>query len=175
MLTIESAVFVGGITGRQITDYLLDPTDERYRRWWPGTHLQFHTLGRGAEHVGDVVVMDEYIGTRRVRMTGVVVQAVPGTRLVWQLKRGIRLPVWLTLELTDRDGGVGVRHTIRAGYGGAGRMLDPLLRLFFSRSFAAAMDQHVRIEFPLLRDRLADPLAGASRSRPGLQSEPSGS
>ena len=60
----------------------------------------------------------------------------------------------LTLELADRDGGVLVRHTITAGYRGIGRMLDPLLRHYFSPAFAAAMDQHVRTEFPLLRDRL---------------------
>jgi hypothetical protein len=41
-----------------------------------------------------------------------------------------------------------------------GRMLDPLLRHHFSLAFAAAMDQHVRTEFPLLRDRL-------TQARPG--------
>ena len=60
----------------------------------------------------------------------------------------------LTLELAGRDGGVLVHHTITAGYRGIGRMLDPLLRHHFSPAFAAAMDQYVRTEFPLLRDRL---------------------
>ncbi|SBS76056.1 hypothetical protein MHPYR_30053 [uncultured Mycobacterium sp.] len=31
---------------------------------------------------------------------------------------------------------------------------DPLLRLYFSAGFAAAMDRHVHTEFPLTRDRL---------------------
>ena len=154
MLTIQSAIVVDGITGREISDFLLTCTDESYRRWWPGTHLQLHTRARGTDHVGDVVFMDEFIGKRRVRMTGVVVEAVPGKKIVWRLKQWIRLPVSLTLELTDRDGGVALQHTIRGGFGGAGRILDPLFRLYLSTEFAAAMDDHVRTEFPLLRDRL---------------------
>lgn len=168
MLTIQSTTFVPGISGRQITEFLLNCSDERYRRWWPGTHLQLHVPTRGAgDHLGDVVFMDEYVGTRRLRMTGVVVQAVRGRLLSWQLKRGIRLPVRLTLELTDRADGVAVRHTIRAGLrgvGGVGRVLDPLLRRYFSPAFAAAMDEHVMTEFLLLADHLAAPQPHGSRS-----------
>ena len=133
---------------------MLNPTDERYQRWWPGTHLRFHTLARHPGHVGDVVVMDELIGTRRVTMTGVVTEAVTGTRITWQLKRWITLPARLTLELTDRDGGVALRHITHAGFDGLGRLLDPILRLYFSRRFVAALDAHVKTEFPLLRDQL---------------------
>jgi hypothetical protein len=176
MLTIQSTVAVDGITGRDISDFLLDCTDDAYRRWWPGAHLQFHTVARGGtDHVRDVVYMDEYIGARRVRMTGTVAAAVPGRTIVWQLRPRIPLPVSLTLELADRGGGVTVRHTIRAGFTGAGRILDPLLRLYLSQRFAAAMDQHVRTEFPLLRDHLASGTRRAGRSdhagspEPGLQ------
>jgi hypothetical protein len=44
MLTIQSTIFVAGITGRGISDFLLNCTDERYRGWWPGTHLRLHAL-----------------------------------------------------------------------------------------------------------------------------------
>jgi hypothetical protein len=98
--------------------------------------------------------MDEYVGRRHLRMAAVAVQAVPGRLLVWRLRRGVRLPARLILELDDRDGGVAVRHTIRAGFGGIGRVLDPLLRLYLSPAFAAALDDHVRTEFPMLADRL---------------------
>ena len=100
------------------------------------------------------MLMDEFIGSRRVRMSGVVTQVDPGRKLVWQMKKGIRLPVWLTLELTDGDGGVAIRHTITAGWMGVGRLLDPLFRLYFTPAFAAAMDRHARTEFPRLRDHL---------------------
>jgi hypothetical protein len=155
VLTVESSVFVEGITGGEITDFLLLPADERYAAWWPGTHLQFHVVVSGdTSHVGDVVWMDEYVGRRRLRMSGVVVDARPGERIVWQFKRWVRLPAWLRLELVDRPDGCLVRHTVEAGLRGAGRIIDPLLRLYLTRSFAASLDEHVRTEFPRLRDHL---------------------
>jgi hypothetical protein len=154
MLTIESRFFVARLSGREVTDFLLDCTDDRYRQWWPGTHLELHALVRGRDHVGDVVQMDEYVGKRRVRMLGIVTQALPGQQIVWQLRKGVRLPVWLTLELADRNGGVDLRHTIRVGFRGVGRVLDPLFQRYFSDEFAAAMDEHARTEFALLRDHV---------------------
>jgi hypothetical protein len=167
MLVIESSLLVEGITGSEITDFLLDPTDERYRAWWPGTHVQFHLLTGAPGHVGDVVWMDEYVGSRRLRITGVIVEAQPGRRIVWRLRRWVRLPAWLRLEVVDQDGGCLVRHRIEVGYRGIGRILDPMLRLYVSSRFAAEMDEHVRTEFPRLRDLL---LAGAPRP-PGTTSE----
>jgi hypothetical protein len=108
--------------------------------------------GPGPDHTGDVVLMDEYIGSRRVRMVGDVIEAVPGRKIVWQLRlRRLRLPVQLTLALTTYETDVRLRHTITAGWSGHGRVLDPLWRLYFSRSFAGAMDRHVHTEFPLMR------------------------
>ena len=166
MITIESKLFVEGITGRKVFDFLLNATDDDYRRWWPGTHLRLHALERHENHIGDVFYMDEYIGERRVRMKGVVVEAERERRIVWQLKQWVLLPVRLTLELADRDGGVALRHTIRAGFGGPGRVLNPLFRIYFSPRFTSAMDEHVRTEFPMLRDRLAE------ASEPGGASKP---
>lgn len=40
------------------------------------------------------------------------------------------------------------------GYEGIGRVFDPVLRLYLSPKFAQAMDEHVRTEFPKLRDML---------------------
>lgn len=154
MLTLETKTWVKGLTGRAIFDFLANPTDREYQHWWPGVHLQFHTVSRANGHVGDVVFMNEYVGARRVRLSGIVVEATAGKRLVWQFKAGIRLPVWLSLDLADAAGGVTITHCIRAGWSGWGRLFDPLFRLYFSRRFAAAMDAHVHTEFRLFRDRL---------------------
>jgi hypothetical protein len=63
-LTLRPDVVVPGVTGRQISDFLLAPTDDRYRRWWPGTHLRFHVVRAGRrDHRGDVVLMDEFVGS----------------------------------------------------------------------------------------------------------------
>ena len=158
MLTLESEMTVQGLTGRDITDFLLDCDDDRYQAWWPGTHREFHVLERGAgDHVGDVVLMGEYVGSRHLRMVGEVETAVPGERIVWRLGWGrlrFPLPIRLTLTLRTRARGVHLRHSITAGWAGPGRVLDPLWRLYLSRSFAGAMDRHVETEFPLLRDLL---------------------
>ena len=154
MLMLQTKLRVEGITGKEIFDFLANPNDQAYQQWWPGTHLQLHPLKRTEDHVGDVIYMDEYIGERRVRMKGVVVEAVPEHKLVWRLRKVIKLPVRLSLDLTDDESGVAITHTIEAGFKGPGRPLDPLIRLYFSRKFAAALDDHVKTEFPLLRDRL---------------------
>lgn len=156
VLRLETNITVDALTAGEIFDFLIEPSDEAYQRWWPGVHLHLHLLERAEGHVGDVVYMDEYIGKRRVRMSGIVIEAVRGQKLAWQLKRMVRLPVRLSLELRDEAGGVVIRHRIEAGFTRLGRVLDPLWRLFFSKSFTRAMDEHVRTEFPLLRDRLGE-------------------
>ena len=156
MITLETAIHVDGLRGRDVTDFLLSCTDEQYRRWWPGTHLQFHTLRRRPESVGNLVYMDEYVGRRRLRLRATVTDAVPGSRIVWQFRWGVPLPAWLRLDLADDETGVTIRHTIRAGVAGIGRILDPLLRRYASPRFARDLDAHVRTEFPKLRDLLAD-------------------
>ena len=121
MLVIESRVDVAGLTGRDVTDFMVACTDEQYQRWWPGTHLRLHVLGRATGGVGDVVVMDEFIGRRRVRLRGVVEAVEPGRSLVWRFRKIVPLPGRLSLEFSPVPGGVSVRHTITAGWPGIGR------------------------------------------------------
>jgi hypothetical protein len=154
MITLISTVWAGGLTGREVTDFLLRAGDEDYRRWWPGTHLQFHTLRRVDGDIGNLIYFEELVGKRHERTQALVVDLAPGLRLVWQLKKGFRLPIWIRLEFQDGAGGVTITQTTRAGYEGAGRILDPLLRLYFSRGYARALDDHARTEFPNLRDLL---------------------
>lgn len=47
-----------------------------------------------------------------------------------------------------------ITHAITAGFKGIGSILDVILRLHFSASFARAMDEHARIEFPRPGDLL---------------------
>jgi len=174
MLTLQTKTRVDGIAGAEIFDFLANPDDESYRAWWPGVHLQFHTVERGDDHVGDVHYVDEYVGKRRLRGSAIVTEAVPGERLVWQVMRGIRLPARLELEFSDYAGGVAITHTVRAGFRGAGRVLDPLLKVFLSRRFADDLDEHVRTEFPLLRDLLRQRGPAAGDGRSGVPDAPGG-
>lgn len=150
MIKITTEVDVKGINGRSLTDFMLNCDDAAYRKWWPGTHLAFHTLKKFPGDVGNVVFMDEYVGKHRLRMKALVLKADPGKEIVWQMKKFIKLPVRLSLKVKDADGGVHIIHTIHAGFNGAGRILDPVLRLYFTRGFEKAMDEHARTEFPRL-------------------------
>ena len=154
MITLCTRIELSGITGIQVTDFLLHCTDEAYQHWWPGTHLSFHTIHRVPGDVGNLVYMDEFIGKRRVTAQGIVTEVEPGRRLVWQFRKLVRWPVRLSLELNEQDCALRLTHTVEAGFKGFGRILDPLLRLYFSRRFAGALDLHVRTEFPKLRDIL---------------------
>jgi hypothetical protein len=143
--------------------------DELYQRWWPGTHLSFHTITKSPNNVGNVVFMDEFVGDRRVATKATVREIVDGRRIVWQMK--VSLPVFLILELEDVDDGVRLKHTIKAGFSGIGRIFDPILRIYFTQAFAEAMDEHVRTEFPKLRDMLRNRAAAdSSLSTIGLSS-----
>jgi len=160
MITLQSQLHIDGLRGNEIVDFLLACTDQAYQTWWPGTHLQFHTRVRYPNNVGNIVFIDEYIGKRRIKMLGVVRVAEP-TKIVWQLKKGMLLPVSLTLEIVDDAAGVTITHTVRVGFDGLGQLFDPLFRLYFSNEFERAMDEHVKTEFPMLRDLLRHSHQGA--------------
>ncbi len=75
--------------------------------------MRLHPIapGPGPGPVGDVWLMDELIGSRRLRMSAQVVELVPGERLVWRLRWWrVPLPAWLTLQLRPDGDGVLLRH-----------------------------------------------------------------
>jgi uncharacterized protein YndB with AHSA1/START domain len=151
MVELETIVHVEGLDGERVFDFLTSPTDEKYRAWWPGTHLACHMVRGNRDLVGSVIHMDEFIGRRRLRINALVKEAEPGRRLVLQMIFGFRLPVRLTMSFENDAGGVRIAHAIRAGFPRTGRILDPLFRFYLSRRFAADMDEHARTEFGLMR------------------------
>ena len=154
MITIQSTIHVARIGGMEIFNFFINPSDREYQRWWPGTHLEFHNLRQRPGNIDNVIYMDEYIGKRRVKMTAIVIQAIPGTKITWQFKKIIRLPIWMCMELEDDSEGVAITHTMKAGFESAGRLLDVILRVYLSDAFAKAMDEHAKTEFPKLGEML---------------------
>ena len=155
MLKIVTEVVVGDVSRREMYDFMLYCTDEDYQAWWPDMHLAFHTIKRRPNDLGNLVYFDEYIGSRRLRFHAVVTELEEDSRIIWQMKMGFRLPAWLSFELEEHPAGVMVRHTLLAGFSGLGRILDPLLKLYLSASFAQELDEHARTEFPMLAALLA--------------------
>ena len=144
MFAIETMVEVPGLGASEVYDFLTNPNDVAYQSWWPGTHLQFHMVRRTPELVGSIVFMDEFVGTRRIRMRGEVSDTKPNRLIVLQLRSVVRLPLRLELGFADTDGGVRIRHTILAGMNGVGAIFDRLIRRTLNDEFAAMMDEHVR-------------------------------
>jgi uncharacterized protein YndB with AHSA1/START domain len=155
MIELKTEVAVEGTSGRSVSDFMLNCTDADYQKWWPGTHLAFHTTKRLPGDLGNHVYFDEYIGERRFKLQGVVVEVVPGKRIVWQMKMFFRLPAWLILALDDRKEGVVITHIIKAGFTGIGRLFDPLLKLVLSQDFERDLQEHAHIEFNRLAEMLS--------------------
>ncbi len=147
MIEIRTEVKLTGVSGKKISDFLLRCNDKEYQNWWPGTHIAWHTKRQNPDNIGNVVYFDEYVGKRRLKFDAVVVKYVPGKEVIWQMKKFIKLPAWLIIRFEDNNRGTLLVHTIKAGFPGLGRLLDPLLKLYFTEQFGKDMDEHANIEF----------------------------
>ena len=148
---------VPNATAKQFYDFMINPCDRRYREWWRGEHLQFHIVKPGKhDHLGDVVFMDEYLGkARRLTFFAVVITANRPNKIEWQMKKaGFRLPAIVELELNDTDEGVRLKHEVRIGYEGLGKLLDPFIKLYFNQSFRNALEEHCKVEWLKLAEYL---------------------
>ncbi len=150
MIKFKTEINVKHTSGKAISEYFLNCTDEDYQKWWEGTHLSFHTIERHPNNLGNLVIFDEYIGGRRLKFIAKVIEIIPGRKLVWQMKKVISLPGWLTLEFEDTDDGVKITHILGAGLEGIGKIFDPLLKIYFSKNFEKEMEYHAQIEFQKL-------------------------
>lgn len=155
MIVYRTTIEVKGLRGEDIYDFLLNCTDEQYQRWWPGTHLAFHTIKRTPTSIGNIVHMDEYVGDFHLTLHGIVKRLVPNREIVLQIRGfGVSWPAWISLTFSDMPAGVNIIHTVSAGYRGIGSFLDVFLRLYFSSKFEQQMAEHAITEFNRLRDVL---------------------
>jgi len=154
MVVLQTRVFVKGITGKRVTDFFINCTDSDYQRWWEGTHLEFHTINRTTDGIGSLVYFDEYVGKHRLKFKGRITDHAAGKRIEYRMVRGLSLPARLVIEFQDRPYGVDIVHTVKAGYQGMGKILDPLIRLYLSDAFEKALNKHADTEFSKLGDLL---------------------
>jgi hypothetical protein len=70
-------------------------------------------------------------------------------------KAGLRLPAVLSIEFIDTPKGVKINHELRLGFSGVGKILDPLISLYFTQSVADALEKHCLEEWPRLAKYLA--------------------
>jgi hypothetical protein len=158
MIRCITDLTVPNATAEQFYAFMINPDNGRYRAWWPEEHLSFFIVkSRCQDHLGDVVYYDEYVGeARRLKFFATVVEAHYPTSIAWQMKKaGVPLPAVLSVEFTDTPEGVKIQHELRLGFRGVGKILDPLIGLYFTKAFADALEKHCREEWPRLAKYLA--------------------
>jgi hypothetical protein len=155
MIIMETGINVEGISGRDVYHFMINCTDDDYRKWWNGTHLAFHTTRRFPKDLGNQVYFDGLVGKRRLKFEGVVAEIIPGKKIIWQMKKVVKVPAWLAITLDDREGCVNITHSMSIGFRAMGRILDPLLRIYFSNEFERDLREHAHTEFRLLAKMLA--------------------
>jgi len=157
MITHTVKLIVPNAKAEDFYNFMINPSTERYSGWWPGEHLEFYIVKPGNQnHVGDIVFMDEYLGSnRRLTFHAQVRRAKRPNQIVWQMKKmGLLLPAYVNLVLKDSPKGLLIKHELRIGYKGIGRILDPLITLYFNKSFQADLTKHCLIEWPKLAEYL---------------------
>ena len=154
MISLKSETTVQGVNGDQIIHFKLLCNDQRYHNWRPEAHFRFHTISAKEGYVGSLVYFDEMVGKRRLKFKAVIVSYLPGQSVKWQMKFGILLPASVTLDCQETSAGLQITHILRAGFNGAGRVLDPFIRLYLSRKFEAALNEHAQYEFQKLSELL---------------------
>jgi hypothetical protein len=154
-------MMLAGSKAERFYDFMVRPADEVYRQWLPGEHLEFHVVSRGKKSpLGDEIYFDEYLnGRHRLKFHATVIQADRPRKIVWQMRKlGVKLPAWLDIKFHDSDAGMLIRHELRIGCAGVGRLLDPILKLYLNRSFWSDLEIHCHNEWPALAKLLNDRL-----------------
>ncbi|MDR1753351.1 MAG: hypothetical protein LBR74_00370 [Eubacterium sp.] len=137
--------------------FMVDPPREIYARWLPEEHHKFHVVKRSeTTPVGDLIFFDQHIGSKhRLTFYAITRVADKPNHVLFQMRRfGINLPGYLDLQFRDTADGLCLTETIRIGFNGSGKVLDPIIKLFFNKSFFNEMNAHHKREWANLAEIL---------------------
>jgi hypothetical protein len=103
-----------------------------------------------------MVYMNENLGEKRcLSFHAVVVKANRPNKIIWQMmKFGIKLPAFVEFELQNFSDELLLKHELKLGFNGIGKLLDPIIKIYFNKSFQEALETHCNIEWYKLRDLL---------------------
>ena len=138
-------------------DFMVAPPPEVYARWLPDEHHEFHVAKRGKETpVGDLIYFDQHISPKyRLKIHAIIRIANKPSRVVFQMRKlGVNLPGHLELAFIDTAEGLLLTETIRIGFSGFGKILDPVIRVAFNKSFFKEMNAHHKREWVNLAEIL---------------------
>ena len=146
-----------GASAQQFYAFMINPLPEVYANWLPGEHHEFHIVKHSkTTPVNDLIYFDQYISPKhRLKFYATIKIANKPNRVVFQMRKYcINIPGYLELEFCDISGGLMLAETIRIGFEGIGKVLDPFIRMVFNKSFFEALDGHHKREWANLADIL---------------------
>lgn len=147
-------------TAESFYDFMINPTDDLYQKWLPEEHWVFHIVKKRQEnHLGDLVFYDEILGTKKHRLTfyATIIIADRPNKIVYQMhKFGLKLPGYLDIEFINTSHGISLKHEVRIGWHGVGSIIDPIIKLFYNKSFFYALEGHCKREWSCLAEILKD-------------------
>jgi hypothetical protein len=138
-------------------DFMVNAPQETYAHWLPDEHHQFHVVQCGENTpVGDLIFFDQHISPKhRLTFHAITRIAEKPYHILFQMRRfGINLPGYLELQFVDTMEGLILTETIRIGFNGFGKIIDPLIRLLFNKSFFEEMNGHHKREWANLAEIL---------------------
>jgi hypothetical protein len=146
-----------GAAAAEFFSFMIHAPQEIYAHWLPDEHHEFHVIKHSkTTPIGDLIFFDQHIG-RKHRLTFYAITRVAEkpNHVLFQMRRfGINLPGYLDLQFQDTADGIRLTETIKIGFNGPGRVLDPVIRLFFNKAFFNEMNGHHTREWANLAEIL---------------------
>lgn len=146
---------LSGAKAEQFYAFMINPIPEIYRHWLPEEHHKFYVVKHGRQTpIGDLVYYDQHISkSHRLNFYAIIRVAKNTNKIVFQMRKfGINLPAYLDLEFHDTTSHLFLKEEIRIGFDGIGKILDPVIKMFFNKSFFNAMNSHHKREWSCLAD-----------------------
>lgn len=145
MIVYRTDVAIESKPPKEIYDWWLDLTHERYTRWHK-EHLYWYWDKDGARgELGAKFKFGERIDSHEIRFRGKIAE-LRESELI-RLEHSY-LPVNTTFVLTPTNGGCILHYETAIGFEGLlGRLFDPFIRLFYSEDgFGRSLLRHVHEE-----------------------------
>jgi len=136
-------------TATDFYNFMINPPAEVYAKWLPEEHYEFHIVKHSNNSpVDDLIYFDQNIGNKyRLKLYGIIREAHNPNRIVFQMRKfRLNLPGYLELEFLDSPEGLLLTETLRIGFRGIGKVLDPFIRLV-AKGFIKELNEHHKREW----------------------------
>ncbi|MDR0811992.1 MAG: hypothetical protein LBN23_06965 [Paludibacter sp.] len=150
MITHTVNLLISNAKAKAFYDFMLNPNPEIFKKWLPKEHHEFYKISDGFyyydEHLGDKYRLKFYAKS--------VVENKPNQWVIQMRKLGLNLPAFLDLQFRDTNQGLQLKHEVRIGWKGFLKIIDPVLKLFYTKDFFAALKGHCGREWIALAELL---------------------